>query len=122
MGSPGRLETDRGEVYWGGLIDSCLITWLSVTGKVSDWKRKDSEQARATEGLRGHPACWAWGTVNALPNVSLTHSGRRFPTCSSAEPWPAAAHLPGLPGHSAEGHSKLRHFGFILSPSLNISL
>lgn len=83
MGSPGRLGIDRGAVYWGELIDSCLITWLSLTGKPSDWKKTASEEAHAKEGPRGHCTCWAWGAVSRLPSVSPTHSGHNFLTCSS---------------------------------------
>lgn len=86
MGSPGSLGIDRGAVYWGELIDSCLITWLSLTGKLSDGKRTASEEDRAKEGPRGHRTCWAWGSVSGLPSVSPTNSGCNFPTCSSGLP------------------------------------
>lgn len=82
MGSPGSLGIDMGAVYWGELIDSCLITWLSLTGKLSDGKRTASEEDHAKEGARGHRTCWAWGSVSGLPNVSPTNSGCNFPTCS----------------------------------------
>lgn len=69
-GSPGRLGVDRGEVYWGELIDSCLITWLSLTGKPCDWKRMTSEEAHAKEGPRGRHTCWVWGPVSRLPRLT----------------------------------------------------
>lgn len=83
MGSPGRLGRDRGAVYWGELIDSCLLIWLSLTGKPNDWKSMASEEARTKEGSGGHCTCWAWGRLNRLPRVSPMSSGRSFPTCSS---------------------------------------
>lgn len=124
MGSPGSLGTDRGAVYWGELIDSCLITWLSLTGKPSDWKRVATEETQAKEGLRGLGTCWAWGTVNGLPSVGFTHSGHNFPTCSSDCPWPPrtlccpSAHVPGL---QCWRTLRTQTFGIILSPCPNMS-
>lgn len=86
MGSPGRLGMDRGAVYWGELIDFCLVTWLSLTGKPSDWKRTASEEAHAEAGLGGLCTCWAWGSLSRLPSASPTNAGRNFPTCSSNIP------------------------------------
>lgn len=86
MGSPGRLGIDRGAVYWGELIDSCLITWLSLTSKPSDWKRMAWEEAHGKEGPRGHCTSCAWGSASGLPSVCPTDSGRSFQTCSSDLP------------------------------------
>lgn len=85
-----------------GRTNWLLSHYLAQRDRQSEWLEKnDSEQACATEGPRGHPACWAWGTVSALPSVSLTHWGRHFPTRSSAGPWPAARR--GCPSARAPG-------------------
>lgn len=82
MGSPGRLGIDRGAVYWGEIIDSCLVTraaWQANLVTAEDNLRGGLGQGEA--GGPGHLA--AQGTVGWLPNVSPTNSGCHCPACSS---------------------------------------
>lgn len=94
MGSPGRLGIDRGAVYWGELIDSCLLIWLSLTGKPNDWKSMASEEAHTKEGSGGHCTCWAWGRQRWLPSVNPHELRLQF---SNMQLW----HGPGLQGDCA---------------------
>lgn len=124
MGSPGRLGIDRGAVYWGELIDSCLLIWLSLTGKPNDWKSMASEEAYTKEESGGHCTCWAWGRWSRLPSVNPMSSGRSFPTCSSdmalvyrETVLPSAC---VLHQHSEEGHLEVTSLSILTPPRAHL--
>lgn len=94
MGSPGRLGIDRGAVYWGELIDSCLLIWLSLTGKPNDWKSMASEEAHTTEGPWGHCICWAWGKAEQTAQSQPHKLRSKFSNMQ-------LRHVPGLQGDCA---------------------
>lgn len=122
MGSTGRLGIDRGAVYWGELIDSCVITWLSWAGRPRDCRGQPrrrpapgkGQEAKAPAGPRG---LWTHCPVSAPWILAVTVQ------CAALS-WPRQGHhagrLPVSLSYDDEEDSEFRPPGLILNPCPNI--